>query len=87
MAASQTECSRVEQRCVIKFLMTEKCKTSEIYKSICDVYGKACFSLKNVYKWVEYEFIKSLRKKDSPSSRNTDSSNKEKIPETAVRKE
>ena len=44
MAANH--CCRLEQRSVIKFLVTEKCKQCEIYKRMCDVYGKACFSLK-----------------------------------------
>ena len=46
MVANQTECARLEQRSVIKFLKTGKCKTCENYKRMYDVYGKACFSQK-----------------------------------------
>ena len=35
----------VLQRSAIRFLMAEKCKPCEIYKT-CDVYEKACFSQK-----------------------------------------
>ena len=38
MTANQTECSRFEQRSVIKFLVAEKCKPCEIYRRICNVY-------------------------------------------------
>ena len=56
MPAKQTVCSRLEQRCVIKLLVAEKCKSCEIYRRICAVYGKACFSKKNVFKWAKYVF-------------------------------
>ena len=46
MAANETQCSRIEQRSLIKFLLAEKCKPREIYRRICDVYGEACFSQK-----------------------------------------
>ena len=39
MVANQTDCSRLEQRSIIKFLMA-KCKPCEIYQRICDVYGE-----------------------------------------------
>ena len=38
--SNQTECSRLEQRSVIKFLVAEKCKPCEIYRRIYDVYTK-----------------------------------------------
>ena len=53
MTTNQTECPRLEQRSVIKFLVTEKCKPCKIYKRMRDVYGEACFSKKNVYKWAK----------------------------------
>ena len=67
MAANQTESSRLEQRSVIKFLVAEKCKPCEIYRRMSDVYGEACFSEKNVYKWAELyeEGRKSVRDDDS----------------------
>ena len=50
MAENQIECTKLEQRSVIKFLLTEKCKPCEIYRTMSDVYGEACFSEENVYK-------------------------------------
>ena len=47
MEANQIECSRLEQRSVIKFMVMEKCKPCEIYRRMCDVYEKAIFSKKN----------------------------------------
>ena len=46
MAPNQTECPRLEQRSVIKFLVTEKCKLYEIYRRICNMYNEACFNKK-----------------------------------------
>ena len=46
MVANQTEYSRLEQRSVIKYLVTEKYKLYEIYRRMWDVYGEACFSPK-----------------------------------------
>ena len=43
MMANQTECSQLEQRSAIKFLVAEKDKSSEIFRRICDVYKKAHF--------------------------------------------
>ena len=40
MVVNQTECSRL----VIKSLVAEKYKPCEIYRRMCDVYGKACFN-------------------------------------------
>ena len=44
--ANQTECSRLEQRSVINYLVAEKYKLWEIYKIKCGVYEEACFSYK-----------------------------------------
>ena len=44
MAANQTDCSRLEQKSFIKCLHAEKCKPSEIYRKMSDVYGEAYFS-------------------------------------------
>ena len=41
---SKSKCTRLEQRYVIEFLLTEKCKPCEIYRRICDVNGEAYFS-------------------------------------------
>ena len=45
MATNQTECSSA----VIKFLVAEKCKLCEIYRRMCDMYGDAYFTKKNVF--------------------------------------
>ena len=34
----------LEQKFIIKFLVVEKGKLYEIYRKMCDVYKKACFS-------------------------------------------
>ena len=49
--AELESCSRIEQRLVIKFLVAEQCKPSEIFRRTSDVYEEAYFSQKNVYKW------------------------------------
>ena len=41
---SKHEYSRLEQRSIIKFFLEEKCKPCEMYRRMCDVYGKACFN-------------------------------------------
>ena len=38
MAGNQTGCLRLEQRSVMKFLVAEKCKPCEIYRSMSCVY-------------------------------------------------
>ena len=43
---SKLECPRLEQRFVTKFLMTDKWKPYEIYRSMCNMYGEACFHQK-----------------------------------------
>ena len=43
------ECSRLEQWCVIHFLVAEKCKLSEIYKRMCDVLREANFNKKKMF--------------------------------------
>ena len=43
---NKTECSRLEQRSVIKFSVAEKCKLCEIYWRMCDAYREAYFSQK-----------------------------------------
>ena len=40
MLAYQIECSRLEQRSLIKFVEAEKCKSCEIYKRMYDMYGE-----------------------------------------------
>jgi len=44
--ADLESCSRIEQRSVIKFLVEEQCKPSEIFRRMSAVYEKACFSQK-----------------------------------------
>ena len=67
MAANQTDRSSLEQRSVIKFLLAEKCKQSEIYRRIWDVYREVCLRRKKVYKFAEYGFATtSLSQSNSP---------------------
>ena len=54
MVANQTECSRLEQKSVIKFLLVGKGKLCEIYRRMRDVYGETCFNFKNVYKQAKH---------------------------------
>ena len=42
----QTECSRLEQRSVIKLFLIEKCKPCEICRRMCNVCGEALFPQK-----------------------------------------
>ena len=71
MAENQTECFRLEQRSVIKFLMAKKYKPNEIHRRKHNVYKEACFSKKNVYKWAKHDFSAiNLSQKDSPWSWN-----------------
>ena len=42
---------------VLKFLMAEKCKSYGIYRKICHVYDKACFSQKSFYKLTKRGFV------------------------------
>ena len=48
MAANQ--CSWLEQRSVIKFLVTDKCKLYEINRKMYGVYADACFCKKKINK-------------------------------------
>ena len=41
MPENKTECSWLEQRSVMKFLLAEKYKPCEIYRRMYDVYGEA----------------------------------------------
>ena len=51
---------------MIRFLVAEHCKPSEIFRKMSDVYEEACFSQKNVYKWAKLfkERRKSVFDKD-----------------------
>ena len=46
MVATQTDCSMLEQRSVIKFLVVEECNLCENYGRICDIYVETCFRKK-----------------------------------------
>ena len=52
MVANQTQCSKFQQRSIMKFLVADKYKPCEIYRRMYYVYGEACFSKINVYKVV-----------------------------------
>ena len=54
MAANQIECSRLEQRFVMEFSVTGKCKPWELYRRLCDMYGKA--NLKNAFNLAKDRF-------------------------------
>ena len=46
--------------------MVTNSKSSEIYKIMCNVYGKVYLSSKNVYNWAKHGFATTiLRRKDS----------------------
>ena len=51
MVTTQTDCSSLEQRSVLNFLVAKKCKIYEIYGKMCDVYWEPCL-VRNIYKWV-----------------------------------
>ena len=66
MAVDQTESSMHELRSVIKFLIGEKFKPCEIYIRMSDLYRKACFNPKNIYKWAKHGFAMTrLSQKDT----------------------
>ena len=46
MVVNQTECSILKQKPKIFLFPTEKCRPSEIYKRMYDVFGEECFSQK-----------------------------------------
>ena len=47
--ADQTECSKLEQWSVIKFLLAEKYKPNRIDRRMCDAYGQAYFNKKKIF--------------------------------------
>ena len=68
----KSECSRLELKFIIKFLVAVKCKQGEIYKRMCDVYGEGCFIKKKCStKLSMYLPLLARVKKDSPRSRKT----------------
>ena len=88
MVANETDCSSLEQKSVIKFLVIGKCKPWEIYRRMCDVYGEDCFSKKKFFTnglnivlplgaWVE----KTVHGVKTPRI-----SDKEKVPGVAIGK-
>ena len=89
MAASQTECSSLEQRSVIKFLLAKMCKPCEVYKRMCHVYGEACFNQFFSYKWAKHGFATtSQSQNNSPwSEKHTELLVKKKDLYSAVSKE
>ena len=66
------QCSKLEQRSVIKFLVAEKCKPCESYWRMYNVNREAYFSQKKSLQWSKYGFviIMSLNQKDNPWSWN-----------------
>ena len=60
MVANQILCFRLEQRSVIKFLVAEKCKPSEIYSIMYNECGEACFIKKKKEKKKKSKFTNEL---------------------------
>ena len=72
MVENQTECSILEQRSLIKFLVTDMCKPWDIYRRMCDEYRETYFNQNSLYKWAKNGFATSSpSQKDSPWSGNT----------------
>ena len=57
MVANQTECSRLQQRSVVKFLLGEKCKPCENHKRLCDGYRETHFSQKMFTNGIDIDFL------------------------------
>jgi len=53
MAAPLSTCTVEEQRSLIRFLLSEGVKPSEIYRRMKVQYGDSCLSQGRVYEWVE----------------------------------
>jgi transposase len=53
MAAPLENCTREEQRSVIRFLWSEGVKPREIHRRMIQQYGGSCMSKRKVYQWVE----------------------------------
>ena len=89
MVANQTKYSRFEQSSVLKCLVVEKCKPSEIYRRMTNVYGEVCFSQKTVYKWDKHGFAtrNQSQKKNGHGVEELRHYDKEKALGTAVSKE
>ena len=80
---------RLEQRSLIRSLVADVCKTYEIFRRICDVFGEANFRQKYL-PWAKHGFItRALGKKKyySMEWKHTDFVNEEKVPVTVVCKE
>ena len=87
MVTNQTQCLKLEQRPVVKFLVAEKCKPCEIYRRMCVAYRQTSFSPKDVYKWAKHWIATpSLREKDILYCGNTFTC-KEKVLGAVVNKE
>ena len=50
------KCHWFEQRSVINYLVSEKCKPWVTYRRMHDVYREACSSKKTIYKWAKHKF-------------------------------
>lgn len=53
MAAKLADSSSLEQRAVIRFLLAEDVKTSDILSRMQKQYGDSCMSKANVYRWAQ----------------------------------
>ena len=56
MVENQTEGSSLEQKSVMRPLVTEKCKSCKIYWRMCDVYREESFSKKNFTNRLDMSF-------------------------------
>ena len=74
MASNQTECTRLEQKSLIKILVVEKCKRCKIYRRMCNVYREVL-----VQKMFTNGLNMSLLKRCSMELKHTDSLVKKKF--------
>ena len=71
IVANQTECSRLGEWSLIKVLVAEKGKPSDICRRMGDICRGACFGQKSILKSARHGFATmSQGQKDSPSSEN-----------------
>ena len=47
--SGKAECSKLEQRSVIKFIVAEKCKPCEIYRRMCVIYMEKHVLVKEIF--------------------------------------
>ncbi|KAG8226586.1 hypothetical protein J437_LFUL007278 [Ladona fulva] len=53
MAGVLNDCTREEQRAVVRFLWAKGLSTEEVHQEMCPMYGDNCLSRKAVYNWIQ----------------------------------